>query len=394
MASYISSNANRFYAALESAYGTVGSITATNRIPAVKLGIQQQVETGTRRDKTGSRTFAGVPAGVRRRTNFDLQTYLTSWDKMTAGPGYGPLFQAAMGGSPVRFGGGTVASSTAAGRLAFGAPHGLAAGQAVCSGSEIRFVAAIVDAQTVQLNAPFLVLPAAGSTITGTVTYAPATELKSVSIFDYWSPATAVQRVLYGAGVDQMEILVNGDYHEFHFSGMAKDVMDSASFEAGAAQLQSFPAEPAVAGFDYSVVPGHMGQAWLGTGPSRFCTITAATIAVKNSLDPRNREFGEGEACSGVRAISPGQRTVTAAFDIYTRDDDATTELYQAARQQSPISVMFQLGETDGQLMGVYLKSVVPEVPEFDDGENRLQWRFRASRAQGTVDDEISVAFG
>jgi hypothetical protein len=295
-----------------------------------------------------------------------------------------------MGGSPVKFAGGTVASSTAAGRLGFGAPHGIAAGQAVCCGGEIRFVAAIVDAQTVQLNAPFLTLPTAGADLTPTVTYSPATALKSVSIFDCWSPATAVQRVLYGAGVDQMEILVNGDYHEFHFSGMAKDVMDSSSFEAGAAQLQAFPAEPAVADFDYSIVPGHLGQAWLGTGPSRFCTITGATIAVKNELDTRSREFGP----CGAMAISPGQRTVTAAFDLYTRDDDATKELYQAARQQSPVSVMFQLGETDGQLMGVYLKSVVPEVPEFDDGENRLQWHFRASRAQGTLDDEISLAFG
>src|SRR5713226_6776858 len=119
MSSYISSNANRFYTALESAYGKVESITAINRIPAVKLGIRQQVETGTRRDKTGSRTFAGVPAGVRRRSGFDLQTYLASWDKTATGPGYGPLFEAAMGGSPVRFGGGTVASSTQAGRLGF-----------------------------------------------------------------------------------------------------------------------------------------------------------------------------------------------------------------------------------------------------------------------------------
>src|ERR1017187_8015013 len=108
MSTYISSSANRFYTALESAYGNVESITATNRIPAVKLGIQQQVETGTRRDKTGSRTLTGVPAGVRRRATFDLQTYLTSWDKTAAGPGYGPLFEAAMGGSPVRFGEGTV----------------------------------------------------------------------------------------------------------------------------------------------------------------------------------------------------------------------------------------------------------------------------------------------
>ena len=285
MASYISSNANRFYAALESAYGKVDAITAANRIPAVKLGIQQQADAGTRRDKTGSRTFAGLPAGVRRKTQFDLQTYLTSWDKSTAGPGYGPLFEAALGGTPQRFAGGTAASSTSDGRLSFGASHGLSAGQAVCSGGEVRFVAAIVDGQTVQLNAPFLSLPAAGASITATVTYTPATELKSVEIFDYWSPSTAVQRLLCGAGVDQMEILVNGDYHEFHFHGIAKDVLDSSSFESGAGQLQSFPAEPALGAFDYSVVPGHMGQAWLGASPSRFCTITSATIALKNGLD-------------------------------------------------------------------------------------------------------------
>ena len=261
------------------------------------------------------------------------------------------------------------------------------------AGGEIRFVAAIVDTQTVQLNAPFQVQPANGATVTATVTYGPATELPSASIYDYWSPATAVQRVIYGAGVEQMDIVVNSDYHEFRFSGIAKDVLDSASFEAGAAQLQSFPAEPAVAGFDYSIVPGNMGQAWLGAEPTQFCTITAATFTVKNSLDTRDREFGAGGACSQARAISPGDRTVTASFDLYTRDDASTKALYQAARQQSPISVMFQLGETEGQLMGVYLKSVVPEVPEFDDGQNRLQWHFRASRAQGTADDEISVAF-
>ncbi len=386
---YISSNANRFYATMESAYGKVDAITAANRIPAVKLGIRQQVDAGTRRDKTGSRSFAGLPAGVRRRTDFELQTYLTSWDKATAGPGYGPLFEAALGGSSRRFAGGAAASSTPEGRLGFGGAHGLSAGQAVGSGGEIRFVAAIVDPQTVQLNAPFLSMPAAGGTIGATVTYSPATELKSVGIFDYWSPTTAVHRLLYGAAVDQMEILINGDYHEIRFKGIAKDLLDSSSFESGAGQLQNFPAEPALGTFDYSVVPGHMGQAWLGASPTQFATITTATITLKNGLDTRHKEFGQ----STPLGISPGQRTVTAAFDLYEQDDNATKELYQAARQQSPISVMFQLGEVAGQVMGVYLKSVVPEVPEFDDAQNRLQWRFRASRAQGTLDDEITVAF-
>ena len=187
-----------------------------------------------------------------------------------------------------------------------------------------------------------------------------------------------------------MEILVNGDYHEFHFSGMAKDVIDSASFETGAAQLQAFRRSRRWRRSTIRLCRGTWGRPGWGRGHRGSARSRAATIAVKNALDTRDREFGP----CGARAISPGQRTVTAAFDLYTRDDDATKELYQAARQQSPISVMFQLGEAEGQLMGVYLKSVVPEVPEFDDGENRLQWRFRASRAQGTVDDEISVAFG
>jgi hypothetical protein len=391
MPSYISSNENRFYAALESSYGQVGALTAASRIPALKLGVRHQLEVPDRKDKTGSRTFAGVPAGGRRRTDFELHTYLTSWQKTTPGPAYGPLFQAALGATPLTFSGGTVATTTAGGRLGFTEPHGLSAGQAVSCGGEIRFAAAIVDETTVQLNAPFTVTPGVGAPVDAAVTYGPATEIPSVSIFDFWSPSTAVQRLLCGAAVDQMDILVNGDYHEFHFSGIAQDVLDSGSFTGeDVGQLQSFPAEPALDAFDYSIVPGNMGQAWLGSSPTQFFTITNATITIKNGLDTRTKEFGS----SVPRAIAPGRRSVTATFDLLSMDDDATKGLYQAARQQSPITVMFQLGEVEGQVMAVYLKSVVPVVPEYEDGRSRLEWRFRASRAQGTVDDEVAVAFG
>ena len=60
MSSYISSNANRFYTALESAYGNVAAVTSANRIPALKLAVQQQLEVTTRKDKTGSRTFPEI----------------------------------------------------------------------------------------------------------------------------------------------------------------------------------------------------------------------------------------------------------------------------------------------------------------------------------------------
>src|SRR5258706_12464453 len=102
MPSYISSNANRFYVALESAYGEVAAVTAANRIPVLKLAVQHRIENAERRDKTGSRTFSGMPPGGRKNTHWDLHTYLTSWDKTTPSPAYGPLFQAALGAPPLR----------------------------------------------------------------------------------------------------------------------------------------------------------------------------------------------------------------------------------------------------------------------------------------------------
>ncbi|MGB7758884.1 MAG: hypothetical protein WBL61_03590, partial [Bryobacteraceae bacterium] len=345
MASYISSNANRFYAALESAYGSVAAIAASNRIPALKLTMQQQREVTNRKDKTGSRTFPGLPAGGRRRTAFNLQTYMTSWQASAGGPAYGPLFQAALGAAPMIFSGGVVGSYSNT-TLVFAAPHGLNVIQAVSSGGEIRFVTAVEDASTVQINAPFTKAPASGTTIGAAVTYQPATELPSASVFDYWDPASAVQRILSGAAVDQMEIKINGDFHEFHFSGVAQDVLDSASFTAGAGNLTSYPAEPAIGAFDYSIVPGNLGQAWLGTEPAQFFTVTEAAVVLKNGLDTRSREFG----FSLPQAIAPGQRTVQASIGLYSQTDSATPALYQAARQQTPISVMFQLGQTQGQV--------------------------------------------
>jgi hypothetical protein len=284
-----------------------------------------------------------------------------------------------------------VSSAPDASNIIFTAPHGLVLGQAIATTTEIRFVAAIGDPTHIILNAPFRTVPAVGTVLQGTVTYTPATNLPSVSIFDYWSPVTAVQRLLRGAVVNDMEITVNGDFHEFQFTGPAQDVLDSGSFSSGQAGLTSYPAEPASASFDYSIVPGNLGEAWLGTTPSQFCTLTSATVALKNNIDLRAREFG---CCGLPRGVAPGRREVTVAFEIFGMDDAATEGLYQAARQESPISVMFQLGRASGQMMAVYLQSVIPAVPEFVDTLNRQQWKFRPSRAQGTIDNEIQVAFG
>ena len=295
-----------------------------------------------------------------------------------------------MGASPAMYAGGTAAAGSSGTSLVFAAPHGLVAGQGVSCNGEIRFVTAIVSATAVQVNAPFSSGPAAGTEIAPSISYIPATALPSASIFDYWDPSTALQRILCGAAVNRMTVTVNGDFHQFEFEGMAQDLIDSSSFAAGMGQLSSFPAEPVIGSFDYSIVPGNMGEAWLGSTPGQFYTITSGTFQLDNGLDLRSKEFGTNLP----QAIAPGPRSVTAAFSLYELDDAATQGLYQAARQQSPVSVMFQLGQQTGQVVGVYMMSVVPVVPEFDDSDNRLQWKFQGSKAQGTADNEIVVAFG
>ena len=387
---YISSNNNRFYVALEAAYGTAAMVAAHNRIPAVKLGAKQRPEKIQRKDKTGTRTFLGDPSPLRNVTTFSLNTYMANWSDQSQEPGYGPLFQACLGGTAMLSPGGTIGASNEPSRVTFAGAHGLTPGQALTVGDEIRFVMAVVDDRTVQLNAP-LKLPAQAGSVSGpTATYKPATDLKSLSIYDRWDPAGAVQRLLTGAAVNELKIHVNGDFHEFEFSGGAADLIDSASFENGQGGLTAFPDEPAIEPLNYSIIPGHLGEVWLGNAPDNFCSLTKAELSFSNDVDLRRHEFG----CPLSKGISPGARDVLFDFSIYQQDNAPTQSLYQAARQRSPVSIMLQFGQRQGQLFGIYMKSVVLEVPEFDDSDKRQQWQFQNCRAQGGPDDEIFIAFG
>jgi hypothetical protein len=268
---YISSNANRWYCAQESAYGQIPAISAANRISAVKLAAKQHREKSQRKDKTGTRTWAGLPSGMRLQTTFDLTSYMMNWADSTALPPQGPLIAAGMGGAGTLWPGAAAAAGGDASNIKFAAAPNLAPGQAVTFNGEIRFVAAIADPLTIVLNAPFSTAPAAADQIGATAVYGLASALPSVSLFDYWDPSTAVQRVLCGAAVDQFSVTLNGDFHQFGFKGNAQDIVDSSSFASGQGGATNFPAEPSSAGFSYSPVPGNLGQVWLGVIPSRFC---------------------------------------------------------------------------------------------------------------------------
>jgi len=381
---------NRFYVLLEPSYGAVPGITASERIPAIRLRAQQELETRPRRDKVGGRTYAGVSPGGRKRTEFSLQTYLVSNATPSAPPAMGPLVEASLGDSQLSFAGGTAGSGSTASQIVFSSSHGLTEHQAFGFGGELRFVATVVDSTTVQVNAPFSAAPGAGQALTAAVTYFPANALPSVSIFDYWDPAGAVDRILVGASCNRMQVKINADYHEIEFIGEAQDILDSVSFSSGQGGLGSFPTEPAVSGNTGLPIPGNLGQAWLGTPANKFLTVANALVEIDNDIDLRSREFGT----SVPQCVTAGVRRVIANFELFEMDDDQTRDLYAAARTEAPISVMFQLGEASGQLMGAFLPQVVPQVPEFRDDERILKWNFGNSRAQGLANDDVIIAFG
>ena len=53
-------------------------------------------------------------------------------------------------------------------------------------------------------------------------------------------------------------------------SGERKDVVDSASFDVGRGATAKLSGGTGAGGFDYSIMPGNLGEAWLGTTPTQF----------------------------------------------------------------------------------------------------------------------------
>ena len=387
MANYIWSDANRFYVGTESSYGIPASIEASNRFAAFSLDCHQSVEVTKRRDKTGARSYIGGTASATRNSSFDVSAHLVSWDNITQ-PGCGPLVQAAMGAAP-QFVQGLVVAAINGLQIQTQTANPLTVGSAVSNGTEIRFVTSLEDSVNFGINAPFLAAPESGGVLTPTIGYGLSTQLPSLSIYDYWDPANGVSRLVTGAGVDKLRIDVRGDVHQLVFSGPAADVIDSCSAEFGVSGLPSFPPEPSDSAFEYSIVAGQLGQAWLGSPLNQVFTLTEASIEINNNLLVRNREFGSAFPL----ALVPGPREVVTGFTLYAQADTDTRSLYAAAKARTSVSALLQLGAQQGQMMAVYLPNVVPELPLFHDKEPYLLWEFTNNLGQGVANDEIYIAF-
>ena len=388
--SFISSNQNRVYAGAEPSYGVAPSVEQMTRLPLVRLSARQRTELPKRLDKTGTRTFAGIPQGSRKHTRVELRTHLSQWVSQSEEPSYGCIFRSALGGAVQSFSGGVVAGTSSSGlRIQFQSPHNLMPGQGLAIGNQIRFTTTVPDPLSVDLNAPFTVAPPAGAQASRTITYRLGGTTGSVCLLDCWSPAGAVQRAIAGFAVDEFTVDINSDFHEFQFAGPAHDIVDSLTFQEGQSGLASFPDEPTAEHDPPSLVPGHLGEAIIGDLASSTLHLTKARVQMRNNIDATPREFG----AERLRDVIAGLREVVSDFEVCAAADDGHSKLYAALKQGDGFPLMVQLGQRTGELFGIYLPSVIGDTPTFEDSDSRLRWHLQSCRAQGSADDEMVVAF-
>lgn len=134
------------------------------------------------------------------------------------------------------------------------------------------------------------------------------------------------------------------------------------------------------------LVPGHIGRLHLG-GVEFF--LLQLSLRLRNRVDAKVREFGLGVA----PCYSADLREVSVQFQLYASTKDAVTALHAMARNRQETDLSIQLGNKEGQLVGVHVPRFIPEIPELNDADSRVVMSYPSSLAYGVVNDEISIAF-
>lgn len=387
MGCYINSTNERLYGALETGFGAATTLTPQDRLSFRSLKLREESVRATRKDKTGSRTRFAPHPEVRRESTFDLQCYFPGREPANPVDAMTNLVESALGGDRRTATGLAVSgvSSTPPG-LTFGAPHGLAEGQGLRFGGQLRFVKAVPDAHSVTLSAPFDNGIQAGSMLGVSATIFPGETPRSLTLGNYWTPGGGLDRILAGSVIDEMEIALNSDFHGARFRGITREVVSASAFDGGHTGLIQFPAEPSANYQSFLLVPGHIGRLFLG-GIEFY--LLSLTLRLRNQVDARAREFG----WSVAPCYSADLREVSVQFGLYASTKEAVVGLHAMARQREETGLSIQLGNKPGQLVGIHIPRFIPEIPEIADAESRVVMSYPGSLAYGVMNDELSIAF-
>lgn len=365
------------------------ALTTTN----AKLAPIETIEVSVNRkqlfrtDKTGFRSRTAISGQQREEIQLKFNANATGWTDRSAGPVLSPVL-ASVFASPYKTGKPHTVATVNSNTVSVQSESQLLVGNGLSFGDEIRFVKSIIDDRTFELSSSFSAPLNTGALLFGCCDFRPGNEVQTFGMFEFWRPASAVQRVINGVCADRTTIEINSDFVSMSINAVAKSMTDSVT---GSTVSAPFPSAPVVNPSEISSISpisGHLGQALVGSSGQRVCTIVQGRISIDNGLEARSDEFG----CYGAKAFTLGRRRVDLDLYLYERTDEISRDLFEGAIRNEPTSVMLQLGIGQGNMMGIYLPIVLMPVPIFADSDSRVLWRFNGAIATGLQDDELFIS--
>jgi len=384
---YISSLSNTIYLKADSDIGAALDVSDARIAPIESLSVNVKRKQLFRNDKSGYRSRNPLLGPQREEIGLSLVANATGWANRPETPVLSPLFQSAFA-SPIEIGQNYTVASSALNSITLQTDSNLQVGMAVCFGEELRFVRSVQDARSFELNSPFSSAPSNGALLLGCCNFSPGNIVHTFEVFEFWTPATAVQRVTSGCCANRTAIEINNDFVTISVDGFAKALTDSVTYNGVSGVFPQAPVANASSTSAISPIAGHLGQALIGASGQRVCTLVQGKITIDNGIQSRSDEFG----CYGIKAFTLGQRKTEIDLSLYERNDHLSRELYAKAVDNEPTSLMLQLGTGQGNMMGIYLPAVLVPVPAFVDSDSRVLWRFKGAVSIGAQDDEIFVA--
>ena len=218
------------------------------------------------------------------------------------------------------------------------------------------------------------------------VSYGLGSALNTVSLYEYvTAPSTGTQRMAISAIVDSWKITIGGEVPEWEFGGEAYWGPDTAQFTDSGMDtlakggLSAFPTIPASPTTNGTPPPGFKATVTLDS--NAYSNARMVTITFKG-----NRELPKDCIGGYPGAPASGLYSILADIDIYDDDSSQLTSLKMKALEKTIVSqLVFVVGTIAGNIATYTLKNIMMGTPEYDTSQKRRVVKFNNCRAHDSA---------
>lgn len=223
--------------------------------------------------------------------------------------------------------------------------------------------------------------PATGAAVKAGIKYHMTTGLALSLWFAHYGLKTdgstaGFKRLLKGAAVERFSLNLDAtEEAQFTVSGPAQSL------------ITTVPSKPAAfTSVGSNPPPGWQTELWIGSTAQKFIK---ATIDVNTGVRLRNNEAGAGSSNAATEAYRATRADISLGLDCRVEDESI---IYDNAEAGTNLSVFFQLGFTEGNIIAVALPQVEFKVPDTGDEDEEVNWPFRGM-GLGSSDSALDGLF-